>query len=196
AGESPEIKDSLRIMEKNTERLVDLTNQLLDFRQTEINGFTLNFTRENIIDITEEIFASFKPLAEQKDIILNIKLPLQEVYAFIDVDAFNKILTNLLSNAVKYAKSKAELQIFTVGTTDTMFTIEVSNDGYIIPAEMKEKIFEPFFRLKETEKQKGTGIGLALSRSLTQLHKGLLGLKEAENNMNVFFVSIPLHQNS
>ena len=75
-----------------------------------------------------------------------------------------------------------------------MFTIEVKNDGYIIPYEMKEKIFEPFFRLKETEKQKGTGIGLALSRSLTQLHKGVLDLKESENNMNVFFITMPVHQ--
>jgi signal transduction histidine kinase len=117
------------------------------------------------------------------------------VYAFIDVDAFNKILTNLLSNAVKYAKTKAEVQVLPVYPTDTMFTIQVKNDGYIIPSEMKEKIFEPFFRLKETEKQKGTGIGLALSRSLTQLHNGLLGLKETENQMNVFFIAIPLQQN-
>ena len=57
---------------------------------------------------------------------------------------------------------------------------------------MKEKIFEPFFRLKETEKQKGTGIGLALSRSLTELHKGVLDLKEPENNLNVFSVTIPV----
>jgi signal transduction histidine kinase len=61
---------------------------------------------------------------------------------------------------------------------------------------MKEKIFEPFFRLKETEKQKGTGIGLALSLSLTELHKGALSLKEPENNMNVFSVSIPLRQDT
>ena len=60
--------------------------------------------------------------------------------------------------------------------------------------EMKEKIFEPFFRLKETEKQKGTGIGLALSLSLTQLHKGTLMLKEPENDMNVFAAEIPLNQ--
>ena len=49
AGDIPEIKDSLQIMEKNTNRLIDLTNQLLDFRQTEIKGFSLNFTKENII---------------------------------------------------------------------------------------------------------------------------------------------------
>jgi len=194
AGEIPEIKNSLRIMEKNTERLVDLTNQLLDFRQTEINGFSLNFTKENIIEIAEDIFTSFKPLADKKGIALSISLPLQEVSAYIDIDAFNKILTNLLSNAIKYASTKAVLNILPLKPADKMFTIEVKNDGYLIPLEMKEKIFEPFFRLKETEKQKGTGIGLALSRSLTQLHKGLLCLKGPENNMNVFFVSIPLNQ--
>ena len=181
-------------MEKNTERLIDLTNQLLDFRQTEINGFSLNFTKENIVEIAEDIFTSFKPLADKKGISLNITLPMEALPAFIDVDAFNKILTNLLSNAIKYASTKASLNILPLKATDKMFTIEVKNDGYLIPAEMKEKIFEPFFRLKETEKQKGTGIGLALSRSLTQLHKGLLCLKDPESNMNVFLVSIPLHQ--
>jgi signal transduction histidine kinase len=182
-------------MEKNTERLVDLTNQLLDFRQTEINGFSLTFTKENIVEITEDIFSSFKPLADQKGVSLSITLPLQEIYAFIDIDAFNKILTNLLSNAIKYASTTASLNILPFKQADKMFTIEVKNDGYLIPAEMKEKIFEPFFRLKETEKQKGTGIGLALSRSLTQLHKGVLGLKETEKNSNVFFISIPFNQN-
>ena len=59
---------------------------------------------------------------------------------------------------------------------------------------MSEKIFEPFYRLKETEKQKGTGIGLALSRSLAQLHKGTIVLKEAENDMNVFCLTLPLRQ--
>jgi ligand-binding sensor domain-containing protein/signal transduction histidine kinase len=194
AGETPEIKNSLRIMEKNTERLIDLTNQLLDFRQTEISGFSLNFTKENIIEITEDIFNSFKPVAEKKGIAFTLRLPPQEVHAFIDVDAFNKILTNLLSNAIKYAGSKAALAVCPVAYGDKEFTIEVKNDGYIIPEEMKEKIFEPFFRLKETEKQKGTGIGLALSRSLTLLHNGTLDLKTATDGMNTFFVSIPLHQ--
>lgn len=194
AGENPEIKNSLRIMDKNTERLIDLTNQLLDFRQTEIKGFTLNFTKENIKEITEDIFTNFKPLAEQKGLNFSLSLPPEEIFATIDVDAFNKILTNLLSNAIKYANTNASLKIQPLKPADFMFTIEVKNDGYIIPDEMNEKIFEPFFRLKETEKQKGTGIGLALSRSLTELHKGELVLKEPENNMNVFLVSIPLNQ--
>jgi signal transduction histidine kinase len=194
AGDDPGIKDSLRIMERNTGRLVDLTNQLLDFRQTEIKGFSLSFTEANISGIVEEIFTSFRPLAEQKGLAFSLYMGTKDIYAFIDTDAFNKILTNLLSNAVKYAKSKVELHIFPLRSGDRSFVIEVKNDGYLIPMEMKEKIFEPFFRLKATEKQKGTGIGLALSLSLTQLHKGNLILKEPEDDMNVFLVSIPLNQ--
>ncbi len=58
---------------------------------------------------------------------------------------------------------------------------------------MKEKIFEPFFRLKETIKQKGTGIGLALARSLVELHNGDIYLKEPEDGLNTFVVSLPNH---
>jgi len=181
-------------MEKNTIRLVDLTNQLLDFRQTEIKGFSLNFTRENIAELVEDTFISFKPLAEEKNLFFSLDPLPAKLYAFIDTEAFNKILTNVFSNAVKYAKSKVEVSVFPPNEGDNTFTIEVKNDGYLIPFDMKEKIFEPFFRLKETEKQKGTGIGLALSRSLTQLHKGVLDLKAPEKNMNIFFITMPVHQ--
>lgn len=194
AGDDPGIRDSLRIMERNTGRLVDLTNQLLDFRQTEIIGFSLHFAEVNITTIVDDTFISFKPLAEQKGLSFTQYSGPKDIYANIDTDAFNKILTNLLSNAVKYARSRVELHLLPLKPGDTTFVIEVKNDGYLIPMDMKEKIFEPFFRLKETEKQKGTGIGLALSLSLTQLHKGMLALREPEDDMNVFAVEIPLNQ--
>jgi signal transduction histidine kinase len=79
---------------------------------------------------------------------------------------------------------------------ENRFIILVKNDGFLIPDEMKEKIFDPFFRLKETQAQKGTGIGLALSRSLAQLHKGTITLLDPEEGMNVFCLTLPLrHQN-
>jgi signal transduction histidine kinase len=62
--------------------------------------------------------------------------------------------------------------------------------------EMKEKIFEPFFSLRKRKNKRVPGFGLALSLSLTELHKGALSLKEPENNMNVFSVSIPLRQDT
>ena len=181
-------------MEKNTNRLIDLTNQLLDFRQTEINGFSLSFVKADISELLKETYISFKSLAEQKELSFTIKLPRAKVYGFVDVEALNKILSNLFSNAIKYADKKVQVHLMPFKTGDNYFTIEIKNDGYLIPYEMKDKIFEPFFRLKVTEKQKGTGIGLALSRSLTELHKGILELKEPDHNMNVFLLQLPVHQ--
>jgi ligand-binding sensor domain-containing protein/signal transduction histidine kinase len=188
------IKDSLKIMERNTNRLIDLSNQLLDLRQTEIQGFSLNCVKANISELLEDTWLNFKPLAEQKNLSFHLNIPPTPLMAFVDIEAFNKILTNLFSNAVKYAASKVDVYLLPFEKEDAFFTIEIKNDGYLIPYEMKEKIFEPFFRLKETEKQKGTGIGLALSRSLVQLHKGVLDIKPPENSLNVFYLTMPVNQ--
>lgn len=190
----PGVNDSLKIMERNTNRLIDLTNQLLDFRQTEIRGFSLSFVRANISELLEENYAGFRTLAEQKELSLDIELPAEPLYAFVDVDAFRKILANLFGNSVKYAAKRAQVRLLPFREGDADFTIEVSNDGFLIPWEMREKIFEPFFRLKETDKQRGTGIGLALARSLAQLHKGTLELLAARDGMNVFALTMPVHQ--
>jgi ligand-binding sensor domain-containing protein/signal transduction histidine kinase len=193
AEEMPDLKNNLRVMERNTNRLIDLTNQLLDFRQTETKGFSLSFTRINLSELLEETFVNFKLLAEQKDLRYTLDMPERPLYVMADMDAMNKILSNLFSNAVKYADSRVAIRLLPFGEGDTFFTIEASNDGHLVPYDMKEKIFEPFFRLK-TEKQKGTGIGLALARSLAELHKGTLYLKESNNGLNVFLLHLPLQQ--
>ncbi len=190
--DKPIIKDSLKIMERNTNRLIDLSNQLLDFRQTEIKGFSLTFVQADISELLEDTFISFKPLAEQQNLGFTLSMPKNKIRATLDTEAFNKILTNLFSNAVKYAKSKVAVALLPVDETAGTFSIAITNDGYLVPYDMKEKIFEPFFRLEATAKQKGTGIGLALSRSLAELHKGTLYLREPENNMNVFYLTMPL----
>ncbi len=70
--------------------------------------------------------------------------------------------------------------------------IEVDNDGLLIPDDMKEKVFEPFVRLKGTEKQRGTGIGLALARSLTELHQGTLFIHTGDEKFNRFVLHLPV----
>ncbi|MEO5681088.1 MAG: two-component regulator propeller domain-containing protein [Chitinophagaceae bacterium] len=194
AADLPEIKDSLKIMERNTDRLINLSNQLLDFRQTEIQGFSLNFAKANITELLEDTWINFKPLAEQKNLSYAIDLPAAKLFAAVDIEAFNKILSNLFSNAVKYAATTVQVCLLPFTESDNSFTIEVKNDGYQIPYDMRNKIFEPFFRLKETEKQKGTGIGLALSLSLVQLHKGILELEKPAGSLNIFVLSMPVQQ--
>lgn len=196
AGNVAGIEDSLKIMERNTNRLIDLTNQLLDFRQTEIKGFSLNFVKANISAMLEETYLNFWPLAEQRRLRFEMTLSPSVLYAYVDIEAFNKILTNLFSNAIKYAEKTVIVSLPSLPADATDFSLEVRNDGFLIPLEMQEKIFEPFFRLKETEKQKGTGIGLALSRSLAQLHKGRLELTAPDGRLNTFCLTMPIHQDN
>jgi len=190
----PEINENLRTMEKNTNRLIDLTNQLLDFRKTETDKFSLNFVKTDISDLLREIFSNFQPAAEQKNISFRLELPRIPLQASVDAEALKKILSNLINNAIKYADGKVSVHLLPFNSEDKVFTVEIKNDGFIIPHDQKEKIFEPFYRIKETEKQSGTGIGLPLSRSLAELHKGILDLKKPENNENIFVLTLPIHQ--
>ena len=191
--EIPGVQNSLGIISNNTNRLIELTNQLLDFRQIEINEFHLSFTKENISKLIYEAVQSFSGLADEKNLKLSLDLPDHSVDAFIDKEAFTKILYNLLSNAVKYGKEQACIELQPYYRSRNTFTILIRNDGFIIPHELHEKIFEPFYRVKETRIEKGTGIGLTLAQSLAKLHKGVLVLEHPENRMNVFSLTLPIY---
>lgn len=192
--DNPSLSESLTMMKKNTNRLIDLTDQLLDFRKAEANNFSLSFVRTDISELLKELFNAFKPAAEQKKLNLRLELPRMPLHASVDPEAFRKIVSNLFNNAIKYADSIVIVRLLAFNSEDKVFHIEFRNDGNIIPVDLKEKIFEPFYRIKETSRQAGTGIGLPLARSLAELHKGVLELKDTQDNMNVFQLSIPIHQ--
>jgi ligand-binding sensor domain-containing protein/signal transduction histidine kinase/DNA-binding response OmpR family regulator len=189
-----EIHYNLKTMEKNTNRLIDLTNQLLDFRNTEMDKFRLNFIKTDISDLIRETYSSFQLAAEEKNIDCKLELPGIALQAYVDPEALKKILSNLFNNAIKYAESRVVIRLKNFNSEDKLFTIVISNDGFIIPYDFKEKIFEPFYRIKETDRQPGNGIGLPLSRSLAELHKGVLDLSKSENDMNVFVLTLPIQQ--
>jgi len=219
--ELPEIKEDVITMERNTNRLIALVTQILDFRQTETKGFSLDFSRVNITTVLEETWLSFQAMAKKKNLHYHFEHPASDVYAMADEEALNKIFSNLFSNAVKYGQEQVHVRLLPpqyvrktgslknlprfpetsdvcppdnepeVRGDDAEIVIEIANDGAIIPAEMKERIFEPFYRLKETMRQKGTGIGLALARSLVELHKGQLFLDDNWPGMNKFVLVLP-----
>jgi signal transduction histidine kinase/ligand-binding sensor domain-containing protein len=192
-GDNPELGQNLRIMERNTDRLIELTNQLLDFRRVEATGFGLNFDPVNISELLKEYYGSFKPLAEQKNIRLTLKVPPKDIVAHVDLDSIQKVINNLLSNAVNYCKSEVDVHLLDRGD---YFTIEVSNDGNPIPVNMREKIFEPFVRLNQGQNKSGSGIGLALTKSLVDLHNGTIQVKETELTRTVFVLTLPVrHKN-
>ena len=186
--------ENLTMINKNTNRLIHLTDQLLDFRKAEANNYTLSFVKTDINEFLKELFATYTPAAEEKKLSFKLEMPRISLLAYVDAEAFRKILSNLFSNAIKYAESSVIVKLLPFNSDNNVFHIEFKNDGYLIPYEMKDKIFEPFYRLKQTEKQAGTGIGLPLSRSLAELHKGGLQLKRSIDQFNIFLLSIPIHQ--
>jgi ligand-binding sensor domain-containing protein/signal transduction histidine kinase len=189
-----EIEYDLKVMERNTERLIELTSQLLDFRKIETNGLRLNFVETNINELLQERYNSFKPVADQKSISFPVSMPAETIVAFVDFDSVQKIMNNLFYNALMYCNKKAEIKLYPIAAGDEDFQIQFSNDGFLIPLEKKEKIFEPFYRLKQSQNKAGSGIGLSLTRSLVDLHKGSITLIEPGNGMNIFKLRMPLHQ--
>lgn len=189
---NPGMITNLKLMEKSTNRLIDLTSQLLDFRKTETQGYSLNFVNTDVSELLKETFSHFTAAAEQKNIDYSIALPAEHLHAYVDIEAMKKILSNLISNALKFGNSKVSVKLLFCNKEENSFSFEIKNDGPLIPPHLKEKIFEPFYRINEIEK--GTGIGLALARSLAELHKGNLYLDSTDTHMNTFVLTLPVHQ--
>jgi signal transduction histidine kinase/ligand-binding sensor domain-containing protein len=189
----PAIKKSLLMVDKNAKHLAQLTGHLLDFRKTEMNQFGLNFVNVDITNLLKEQIAAFKQEAEKATISLNLEVPKNHVIGFVDREALMRIFSNLISNAIKYAATKATISIAPFNITDESFTISFGNDGKGIPDEFTERIFEPFFRLRGNDRP-GTGIGLPLAKSLTELHNGSLKLVSGYTNKVVFELTLPVHQ--
>lgn len=192
-----DVTDELGIMKKNTNRLLNLLNQLLDFRKTETQGFKLNFTKVNISELLRETYQRFSLAMKNENIDFQLLLPKDDFYADVDKEALTKIISNLFSNAVKYTDSyiKVELIIPSLVEPDH-FIIKFQNDGDIIPKEFRSEIFKPFVEYNSESNSKssrGTGIGLPLSRSLAELHQGDLFFEDVYDS-NVFILKLPSEQ--
>ncbi|MFD2286244.1 hypothetical protein GJU39_19670 [Pedobacter petrophilus] len=194
ASSVPFIEKKLRMMERNTDRLFNLTNQLLDFRKTEVNGFSLNFVKANISGVLHEIFTIFQPVAREKNLTYRLIVSSADIEAYIDTEAFYKIISNLIDNAIKYSDTLIEVKLYLAEDKMDVFQVSVANDGKTIPDNLHTKIFEPFFRATETQMKQGTGIGLSLTKSLTELHGGNIIVVNNAYGHNLFVVELPIHQ--
>lgn len=189
----PEIKEDFLMIRKYTNRLLELTRQLLDFRKTEVNRFALNFVSTEVNGVIEELVNNFKQQATKSGIVLSFDSDDEKISAFVDKEAFVKICSNLMSNGIKYTKNSIRVELRLLKVQESAFSLRFINDGNAIPVAYHNKIFKPFFRLPGEQKE-GTGIGLSLAASLTSLHSGTLNLIESKVGRTVFELVLPLHQ--
>jgi ligand-binding sensor domain-containing protein/signal transduction histidine kinase/DNA-binding response OmpR family regulator len=184
-----DVRDDLEIMDLNTNRLLDLVNQLLDFRKTESKGFRLALAPCDVTRLVGDTYTRFVPFARRRK--LDFTLDCQaDVHASADSEGITKIVSNLFTNAVKYADTyiRAHLR----ADADTL-QLTVCNDGTVVPVAMRDEIFKPFtqYRGGVLQSVPGSGIGLALARSLAELHGGTLVMDEPAGN-NSFTLTLPL----
>lgn len=185
----PEILPDIQMMEKNTNRLVALMQQILDLRQTETGMFRLELKKINIYALLEEVVEYYLPVIRQKGLLYTKQIPGIDLMIEADEEAMRKVLSNLVGNAVKYAETAVFIQAGFNKEQQTVI-ISVGNNGTIIPSAMKEKIFEPFYRIDGPQQRNGTGIGLTLAKSFVQLHNGELELVESHPGFNVFKLTL------
>lgn len=184
------IEDDLKIINRNSQRLLALVNQLLDFRKAEKGIFIINFSEQNIYELLQNIYDRFKPVAEQKGITFTLDTDNKELFAVIDTEAITKVISNLLTNALKYARNKIKIKCT---SNNGYVIIKVTDNGRGIEENEQKSIFRPFYQIAQSHKP-GTGLGLSLVKSLVDAHKGMVEVDSIPGQFTTFTITIPKEQ--
>lgn len=178
----------INIMHENAIRLLSLINQILEFRKTETQNRKLTVSKGNLGNLVMEIGLRFKELNQNDNVTIHIDIADKNAILYFDVDMITTILNNLLSNAIKYTPAgHIRLSLHSVTQKENNYTeIVVSDTGYGIQEDALPFIFEPYYQVKSKHQSSGTGIGLALVKSLVELHEGILSVESSVDKGTTF----------
>lgn len=195
----PEIKKQLEFANRNARRLLNMVNQLLDFRKMEFQELKVHMEEGEIISFIKEIAYSFNDIGEKKNISFVFDTEIDELNCEFDHDKIERILFNILSNAFKFTPSGGHVSIL-LNTTEAEepfkhnLQIKVMDTGMGIPAEKTNRIFDPFFQndIPGSMVNQGSGIGLSITKEFVRLHNGEITVESVLNEGSCFIVVIPL----
>jgi len=185
------------IMYKNSNRLLKLINQLLDFRKAESGNLNLIVQNDELVTFVGEVFAAFEDVALEKDIKFLFLSPKNKLDAWFDNDKIEKILYNLLSNAFKFTPNGKSITVSlekeTVNNEDYAI-IKVIDFGIGIPKEELVSIFDRFYQTKKENNviNVGSGLGLAYTKHLVEIHKGKINIESEFHKGTICTVTIPI----
>lgn len=209
-------KGKLQVANRNARRLLTLINQLLDLSKLEAGSMELTAEQHNIVSFLKSLFFSFESLAEAQKITLKFESDYQNIPVVFDPDKMEKVFYNLISNAFKFTPENGEIKVSItvrhaefISTSSTKWeipkpvrddntkdTVEISvkDSGIGIPADRLPHIFDRFYQVDSstTREHEGTGIGLALTKELVELHKGKITVNSKEDEGTVFTLILPL----
>lgn len=197
----PDIQRQLQLVNRNARRLLNLVNQLLDFRRMEYQELKLHKKSGDIIKFIKELSYSFSDIGEQKHIAFMFDSEIEEFYTSFDHDKIERIIFNLLSNAYKFTPQGGQVSVLlNVLTQDDkagrLLEIKIIDTGIGIPDDKREKIFEPFFQndIPGSMLNLGSGIGLSITKEFVKLHKGRIFVESEFNQGSCFTIQLPVQQ--
>lgn len=211
SGISPEQRNQFyHLMYKNSKYLLRLVNELLDFRRMDQGEMRLRVSKNDVVAYIEETIAPFEFLATKKGINFRVVAEEKPITCWFAPEALEKILFNLLSNAFKFTPEDGEI-VVTIGKTDQederfkehlpgygALLVSVRDSGPGISNKKLRRIFDRFYKgnKQESLNREGAGIGLAYSKSLMDLHHGLIDVASKEGKGTTFYLRLPLDKSA
>jgi signal transduction histidine kinase/AraC-like DNA-binding protein/streptogramin lyase len=208
----PKLSRQIELIRKNADRLLRLIDQIVDLRKIDLNKMKLTLGKGDLVQYLRELTSSFDEIAQQRSMTLEFSSEIDSYETLFDESKLEKIIYNLLSNAFKFTPDRGKLQVscrlvrngiaaFPEEVSDKQdndcIEITVRDNGIGIPSEHKGHLFERFFRIERHDSiiRRGTGIGLALTKELVELHKGKLMVESEENKGTCFVILLPAGNN-
>jgi signal transduction histidine kinase/DNA-binding response OmpR family regulator len=199
-------KEQFRIILRNAKRLLRLVNQLLDLFRIEAGKMKLRAGKVNIVQLLNYLVQSFESAAKRRGLSLKFAAPTTFLPVYVDKDMFEKIISNLLSNALKFTPKGGTISVVIAEGNGRIgeralesekagfVQIKVMDTGIGIPPDRIDKIFDRFYQVDDshTREHEGTGIGLALTRELVELHRGVISVESELGRGACFIVQLPL----
>ncbi|MCO6462211.1 MAG: response regulator [Saprospiraceae bacterium] len=200
-GNTEKFRSLIPEMHRNSKRLLQLINQLLDLSKIDADKYVINTTRADIIPFVEMIIHTFSSMAERKNIALETKLDnqLKDILNYkklwFDEDIVEKVLFNLMSNAIKFTPNdgKITVNLGLYKNEDKFIEVNIEDNGIGIPQDKISQLFDRFYQVNDhsSTSQSGSGIGLALAKELIELHQGKIFARSKPGKGSIFTFILP-----
>ena len=187
-----EKKEAFKIVLKNADRLLNLINELLDLSKLEAGKMKLCVSENDIVSFVKGLVMSFESFANRKEIDLSVNVPSNQIMIYFDKEKMQKIISNLIYNALKFTHERGKIEVEINDSVEEV-EIRIKDNGIGIDEKELPKLFDRFYQVISDggPAHEGTGIGLALTKELVQMHSGSIKVESNLGKGTVFIITLP-----
>jgi PAS domain S-box-containing protein len=190
---SEKTKKLLGMAHRNTSRLIQIVDELLDFQKLKTGHFSVEMSRVDIIDIVKQVSIDNELYAEKYNVTLTVEAPFNNLFVNVDALRLKQVLANLVSNAAKFSFPSGAI-VIRILSDESNCVVSVIDNGHGISTDFSKRIFTPFSQQADhlTRNSGGSGLGLAISKSLIEIMSGEIGYQSKPNVETTFWIKLPL----